>query len=109
MSDALHYPVYGGYGELITEYPATQPAPDPVPAPETDNGPHLSYAIQWVTFAFVAIVGWYVLIRKEAERIAEERAALAESSGASGPDPDPDHPEVEQDGDASATSTEGNA
>jgi cytochrome oxidase assembly protein ShyY1 len=93
ISEHLGYPVYGGYGEVTSEFPATVPAPKPIPPPETDNGPHLSYAIQWVTFAIVAIVGWYVLIRKEAERLAEEREA---GSGASGPDPVGVGPDVQQ-------------
>ena len=34
------------------------------PAPVFDNGPHLSYAIQWFSFALIALVGTAVLIRK---------------------------------------------
>lgn len=34
------------------------------PAPAFDNGPHLSYAIQWFSFAVIALVGTAVLIRK---------------------------------------------
>ncbi len=33
-------------------------------APALDNGPHLSYAIQWFSFAIIALVGTAVLIRK---------------------------------------------
>ena len=35
------------------------------PAPALDNGPHLSYAIQWFSFALIALVGTAVLIRKD--------------------------------------------
>jgi cytochrome oxidase assembly protein ShyY1 len=45
------------------------PPPDrlPVPAapPELSEGPHLSYAIQWFSFAGVALVGCGVLLRRE--------------------------------------------
>jgi surfeit locus 1 family protein len=34
------------------------------PPPSFDNGPHLSYAIQWFSFAVIALVGTAVLIRK---------------------------------------------
>lgn len=32
---------------------------------ETDSGPHLSYAIQWFSFAAIALAGTAILIRKE--------------------------------------------
>ena len=34
------------------------------PPPVFDNGPHLSYAIQWFSFALIALVGTAVMIRK---------------------------------------------
>lgn len=34
------------------------------PPPAFDNGPHLSYAIQWFSFALIALVGTAALIRK---------------------------------------------
>jgi surfeit locus 1 family protein len=34
------------------------------PRPSLDNGPHLSYAIQWFSFAVIALVGTAVMIRK---------------------------------------------
>jgi surfeit locus 1 family protein len=34
------------------------------PLPALDNGPHLSYAVQWFSFAVIALVGTAVLIRK---------------------------------------------
>ncbi len=38
--------------------------PTPIPLPHLDNGPHLSYAIQWFTFATLAVIGWVVVVRK---------------------------------------------
>jgi surfeit locus 1 family protein len=34
------------------------------PAPAFDNGPHLSYAIQWFSFALIALVGTAAMIRR---------------------------------------------
>lgn len=34
------------------------------PAPALDGGPHLSYAIQWFSFAVIAVVGTAALLRK---------------------------------------------
>lgn len=34
------------------------------PAPVLDNGPHLSYAIQWFSFAAIALVGTAALLRR---------------------------------------------
>lgn len=36
-----------------------------IPAPEISEGPHRSYAIQWLLFGAIAIVGWVILVRKE--------------------------------------------
>jgi surfeit locus 1 family protein len=38
--------------------------------PELDEGPHLGYAIQWFSFAAIALIGWSVLLlrrRRESE------------------------------------------
>jgi cytochrome oxidase assembly protein ShyY1 len=51
--------------------------PIPAPLPEIGEGPHFGYAIQWFTFAAVALVGYGVLAR----RLRRERpAAQAETS-----------------------------
>jgi cytochrome oxidase assembly protein ShyY1 len=43
--------------------PRIAPLPDPAESP-----PHLSYAIQWFTFATIAVVGFVVLVRREYRR-----------------------------------------
>ncbi len=35
-----------------------------LPEPELSNGPHLSYAIQWFSFAAIAAVGTFILLAK---------------------------------------------
>lgn len=39
--------------------------PVPASAPTLDEGPHLSYAIQWFAFAAIALVGYAALLRRE--------------------------------------------
>ncbi len=46
------------------EPPPNRGIPRRWPAPAFDDGPHLSYAIQWFSFALIALVGTAVLIRK---------------------------------------------
>lgn len=46
-----------------TERPATAPAElIPLPQPDFTNGSHLSYAIQWFSFATIAVVGSVILV-----------------------------------------------
>jgi len=45
-----------------------------LPEPEQDEGPHLSYAVQWFLFATIGAVGWPFVLRRAA---AEERRRAA--------------------------------
>ena len=38
-----------------------------VPLPEPDDLQNISYAVQWLLFAAVAIGGWYFFLRREAK------------------------------------------
>jgi len=55
-----------GYLPFVIEIvePVARGLPRRWPLPAFDNGPHLSYAIQWFSFAIIALVGTAVLIRK---------------------------------------------
>lgn len=63
-----------GRGDVVTtgflpfivqlEQPESQGLPRRWPPPVLDNGPHLSYAIQWFSFALIALVGTVALIRR---------------------------------------------
>ena len=57
IAASLPYPVYGGYAELVDAEPPPGDSPILVPPPELDEGPHLSYAVQWVLFAVIAVGG----------------------------------------------------
>lgn len=60
LDDAYDAPVYtGAYGQIVLENPAGETGllPD---RPERDEGPHLSYALQWYVFILIALGGaWY--------------------------------------------------
>ncbi len=49
----------------------------PIPVPSVDEGQNISYAVQWILFALVAIIGWFIFLRREA---ADEGARNAPSS-----------------------------
>ncbi len=38
-----------------------------IPLPEVDEGQNISYAVQWILFALVAIIGWFIFLRREAQ------------------------------------------
>jgi surfeit locus 1 family protein len=63
------YPVLPFEVRLLEETPATsRRTPARLPPPPLDDGPHLGYAIQWFSFAVIAIVGAGVLARNERRR-----------------------------------------
>lgn len=70
-------PVFPGYLELVRSDPPEtgDPALTPIPLPELDDGPHLSYAIQWIAFAVIAVGGFVFIVRGEARRLGEDEAA----------------------------------
>lgn len=92
-------PLYPGYLELTAQAPAPDPLLAPIPGPDLGEGPHRSYALQWLLFIGIAIIGWGILVRNEAIRRREL------STGPDEPGTDPllaqadtapvgDHPEV---------------
>jgi surfeit locus 1 family protein len=62
----LPYPLVPVYVLLQTQDPPQASGiPAPVPPPTLNEGPHLSYAMQWFAFATIAIVGCVVLFRRD--------------------------------------------
>jgi cytochrome oxidase assembly protein ShyY1 len=45
-----------------------------LPAPEVTEGAHRSYAIQWIFFEIMTVIGWIILVRNE---VKEQRKAAA--------------------------------
>lgn len=58
--------------------------PNPVPAPALDEGPHLSYALQWFTFTLMTIVVYALILRRRAREIEKEQL----EAGLDLPDPE---------------------
>ena len=54
----------GAYGMLISEDPAGEHGVLPA-EPERDEGPHLSYALQWYVFIIIAAIGVIIAARRE--------------------------------------------
>lgn len=64
------------YGLLESEDPATAARPLEVQRPPADEGPHLSYAFQWIAFGLLAFVALFWGVRHE-RRAKQEEADLA--------------------------------
>jgi cytochrome oxidase assembly protein ShyY1 len=74
IAKQMPYPILPAYVQLQTQQPP-QPGPQPrvLPEPVLDEGPHLSYAIQWFIFTTIAIVGYPLILRRKArDREREE-------------------------------------
>lgn len=69
----LDRPVYtGAYGLLAEESPAPAERPIAEGRPELDEGPHLSYALQWFVFALMGFVFYIYLLRQEVRQLNAE-------------------------------------
>jgi cytochrome oxidase assembly protein ShyY1 len=89
IAEFVGEPTYtGAYGLLASEEPAPPTRPATTAKPVPDEGPHLSYAFQWVVFAIMGFVGLAWAIRQEyrvrnaddpqeRERAAERRRRAA--------------------------------
>ncbi|GAB3178737.1 hypothetical protein GCM10027060_05170 [Nesterenkonia halophila] len=66
----------GAYGRMAEEYPAPAQAPEQLARPSVDEGPHLSYTMQWYAFGALGFIGWGYAARLHARtRDAEALAA----------------------------------
>ena len=52
------------YLEQLESAPADDASLQPIVAPTLDEGPHLSYTIQWFIFSICVIVGWVLAVRR---------------------------------------------
>ncbi len=53
------------YVEQVESTPADAKSLEPIVPPDTsDEGPHLSYTIQWFIFSGCTLVGWYLAVRR---------------------------------------------
>lgn len=69
----LDAPTYtGAYGLMASEDPAPSERPLAAVKPARDEGPHLSYAFQWLVFALFGFFGLGYGLRQEYRRVNEE-------------------------------------
>ncbi|HUF98812.1 MAG TPA: SURF1 family protein [Ilumatobacter sp.] len=74
LSEQIDADVVPMYLDVYKSVPAeSAPQPEPVIAPELDEGSHLSYAVQWFIFALAVAVGWTLAVRRS---IRTHRAEL---------------------------------
>jgi len=91
----LDGPVVPAWVQLRTLTPpqvASPPArrvPTVLGPPELDQGPYFSYAVQWFIFTTIALVGYPLILRRNAREKALDR--LEDDDAGPGPDPVDDH------------------
>ena len=74
----LQRPAYtGAYGLLIEEEPSAQSGQLAI-RPERDEGPHLSYALQWYVFILIAVAGTLYGARMEFRALNPDSSAVRE-------------------------------
>ncbi len=64
LSDQFDATVQPMYIEQLESTPADDASLQPIVAPTLDEGPHLSYTIQWFIFSVCVIVGWVLAVRR---------------------------------------------
>ena len=67
LRSALPYPIQPVYIRLSPDTTRSR-FPRPLDPPPLDDGPHLSYAIQWFAFSILALVFGGVMLRQGRER-----------------------------------------
>ena len=79
IAERLGQPLLGLYVQLQTQQPpAEDAAPLPAVAPQLTEGNHQSYALQWFSFALIALIGYPVL----AWRTARDSTSSGPADGA---------------------------
>jgi surfeit locus 1 family protein len=74
LADSLPYPVLPFVVQLVpADSRGTGSTPLRWRALAPDNGPHLSYAIQWFSFAVIVLVGTVFLLRRQAIEMQDVR------------------------------------
>jgi cytochrome oxidase assembly protein ShyY1 len=71
MENAVGYDLETGFFLLLdSETPQSAVVPLPSLRPVLDEGPHLSYTLQWFVFALLALIAFVALLRQEARQQA---------------------------------------
>lgn len=74
FEESVDYPVArAAYGLRAVEDPAPATSPQLPAKPPLDEGPHLSYSLQWFMFGLMSFVVWGYLVRQKAVNDREDR------------------------------------
>ncbi len=69
LAPQMPYPLVDAYVVLRQQTPPNQQRlPEPLPAMEMGEGPHLGYALQWFGMALVGAIGYVFLLRSTARQ-----------------------------------------
>jgi cytochrome oxidase assembly protein ShyY1 len=75
LQRALPYDLYPIYIQIRSQDPPQSAGlPAPLPPPELSEGPHFGYAIQWFLFTAIAVIGWPMVLVKQARERARADA-----------------------------------
>jgi cytochrome oxidase assembly protein ShyY1 len=55
---------YQAWLQVTNEDPSTTATPTRLPNPDVSAGPHLGYVVQWIAFALLIWVGWWIIVRQ---------------------------------------------
>lgn len=64
LAEQFDQPLQPVYVEALLENGEPVPQLSPIAFPSLDEGPHLSYAIQWFVFSICVVVGWVLAVRR---------------------------------------------
>lgn len=83
FEQSVGYPVADtAYGEMVEESPEPAGRPQTLVPPTLDEGPHLSYSMQWFLFGLMSFIVWGYMARQRAVNDREDRAlGLTEEHG----------------------------
>ncbi len=80
IAQQVDYSLYPMIVHLTAQTPPQQGRlPRPVPQPPFDNGPHLSYAIQWFSFTAIGVFGYAGVLYRKAKDDAEAAQDAADA------------------------------
>jgi cytochrome oxidase assembly protein ShyY1 len=81
IAERLGLTLAPNYVPLQRQDPPSPATLRPTPLPERTEGNHLSYAVQWFSFAAIAVVGYPLLIRRTARTRERDRDGSSTASG----------------------------
>lgn len=72
---SAYLPMAGDFSGYVQRIESTPNDPEPIAIPRDvlDDSRNVSYSVQWILFAIVAVVGWFIFLRREAREDREMR------------------------------------